>query len=125
RTAPCRLSAASGGRAGEAARCAPRVDPLPGAVPERHARRALPARLDGGGPEEGDCALGHALAGRRRPFLPRAQVLWKDRRRGRCGGAGGGAGLAYSTSLTILTSSSGSNGLRSVRTAPISRATSR
>src|SRR6266446_4976907 len=79
--APARLSAPSGRQAGAAPRCSSAADQGPGAVLQRHARRPVPARPDGERSRHGARAVGDALAGRRRPFVPRAQVIGQNRRR--------------------------------------------
>src|SRR6267143_3690566 len=81
RAAPARLSAPSGGQAGAAPRCSSAADQGPGAMPQRHARRPVPPRPDGERSRHRARAVGDALAGRRRSFLPRAEVIGQDRRR--------------------------------------------
>src|SRR5439155_1071625 len=70
-----------GGQAGAAAGRSSAADQGPGALLQRHARRPVPARPDGERSRQRARAVGDALAGRRRPFVPRAEVIGQNRRR--------------------------------------------
>ncbi len=73
RPAAPRLSSSSSRQAGGTSRHAPRENQHAGPMPERHPRRALPARFDGRRRRSSDRAVDDALAGRRRSRLPRPQ----------------------------------------------------
>jgi len=69
------------GEAGEAARRASAADPRAGPVLQRNSRRPVSARADGAGAAK--IVLAHALAGRRRSLVSRAQVVGKARQQRR------------------------------------------
>ncbi len=91
RPAAARLSPASGGQAGTAARRAPAEHRRSDAVPQRHARRAVHTGAHGAGAHPRGAALPDALAGRGRSLVARAEAVGTHRcRRTRRSGAGGG-----------------------------------